>query len=488
MERKKEKCIEYKPLKIRCINGELSVSMNNVQSVALFNPDNLETCGYSIDEASGWYLHNKSSWLYNDEDKVYFDSSTSQLYTFDELGLSFVELNTQQDKFIYDDGSERDDCKYKNGDKVTSLYGLDCVTSLKDDDSDIYLELDNDIIAGSNVRVNKLRSETECEDRFITKLKLPIEIVNSTSKALCFCSAVFDGHAGSKCVDYVYNNLLTNVLSVYSQEMCRNNVNIPGHTPEIGVNKISKNNLNNELRSQEIKALCKGLEKGFQITNNNYLAIARKRQYFDGTTASVCLIYGPDPVDGELKLILANCGDSRIILGRLNTSEDSENVVAHRLTRDHRPFITEEKQRIEKSGGHIKNCDGIWRVFSRTKILGDKQNNKPNSISVSRSIGDLHMKEPTLLSTWEPDIRIESVDMDRDLFLVLLTNGASDFLSDEDIVKITKENYSKNPDEIAELITKAAENNGSKDDKTAIVLLFQWSISRQIEGACGEYK
>ncbi|OII72625.1 protein phosphatase 2C [Cryptosporidium andersoni] len=487
MERKTEKCIEYKPLKIRCVSGEPSVSMDNVQSIPLFNPDNLEICGYSIDEASGWYLHNKSSWLYNDEDKVYFDSSTSQLYTFDESGLSLVELNTQQDKFIHDYGSECDNYKYKNEDKVIS-YELDCVTSPKDDESDIYLELDNDIIAGSNVRVNKLINETECEDRFITKLKLPIEVVNSTSEALCFCSAVFDGHAGSKCVDYVYNNLLTNVLSVYSQEMCRNNVNIPGHIPEIGVNEISKSNLSNESCSQEIKALCKGLEKGFQITNNNYLAIARKRQYFDGTTASVCLIYGPDPVDGELKLILANCGDSRIILGRLNTNGDVENVVAHRLTTDHRPFITRERQRIEKLGGYIKNCDGIWKMFPRTKILGDKQNNKPNSISVSRSIGDLHMKEPTLLSTWEPDIRIESVDMDRDLFLVLLTNGVSEFLSDEDIVKITKENYSKNPNEIAELITKAAENNGSKDDKTAVVLLFQWSINRQIEGTCREYK
>lgn len=67
----------------------------------------------------------------------------------------------------------------------------------------------------------------------------------------------------------------------------------------------------------------------------------------DGTTALVSVQVGP-------KLYTANAGDCRAVLCR-----DGR---ALRLSRDHKPELPDERQRIEAAGGRVANVRGTWRV------------------------------------------------------------------------------------------------------------------------------
>lgn len=66
-------------------------------------------------------------------------------------------------------------------------------------------------------------------------------------------------------------------------------------------------------------------------------------------------------------IICANTGDSRSVLSRAGTAID--------LSNDHKPFLEEEKTRIERAGGHVK--------FNR--VNGD--------LAVSRALGDFAYKQ-----------------------------------------------------------------------------------------------
>lgn len=56
----------------------------------------------------------------------------------------------------------------------------------------------------------------------------------------------------------------------------------------------------------------------------------------------------------------------------------------------------------------------------------------PSGLSTARSIGDLHMKRPKEFVTATPDLRIVTVDFNRDQFVVLGSDGIWDVISDQD--------------------------------------------------------
>ena len=66
-------------------------------------------------------------------------------------------------------------------------------------------------------------------------------------------------------------------------------------------------------------------------------------------------------------IVCANTGDSRSVLSRAGRAID--------LSNDHKPFLEEEKTRIERAGGHVK--------FNR--VNGD--------LAVSRALGDFAYKQ-----------------------------------------------------------------------------------------------
>ncbi|KAL8139336.1 hypothetical protein V2J09_005357 [Rumex salicifolius] len=103
-----------------------------------------------------------------------------------------------------------------------------------------------------------------------------------------------------------------------------------------------------EDRSAVMSCSTCGLAHGFHCDSEGPTA---------GSTACVAIV-------GERKLIVANAGDSRCVISRRGqiklhitcfwSSKDTHHMQAHDLSKDHKPDLEEEKERILKAGGFIQ--------------------------------------------------------------------------------------------------------------------------------------
>ncbi|KAK1323253.1 putative protein phosphatase 2C 11 [Acorus calamus] len=125
-----------------------------------------------------------------------------------------------------------------------------------------------------------------------------------------------------------------------------------------------------------------------------------------GSTACVAIIR-------DRQLIVANAGDSRCVLSRKGQ--------AYNLSRDHKPDLEIERDRILKAGGFIH----------AGRVNG--------SLNLARAIGDMEFKQNKFLSaerqivTANPDINIVDLS-DDDEFIVLACDGIWDCMSSQQLV------------------------------------------------------
>ncbi|PHU08624.1 putative protein phosphatase 2C 60 [Capsicum chinense] len=130
-----------------------------------------------------------------------------------------------------------------------------------------------------------------------------------------------------------------------------------------------------------------------------------------GCTACVAIIR-------DNQLIVANAGDSRCVISRKGQ--------AYNLSRDHKPDLEVERERILKAGGFIH----------AGRVNG--------SLNLARAIGDMEFKQNKFLPaekqivTADPDINI--VDLcDDDDFVVLACDGVWDCMSSQQLVDFIHE-------------------------------------------------
>ena len=167
----------------------------------------------------------------------------------------------------------------------------------------------------------------------------------------------------------------------------------------------------------------------FVMENNSLL---RNKQIDSDLSGSTCIsvIYTPQ------KLVIANLGDSRCVLGKnKNGNWEYEN-----LSRDHKPNIKEEADRIKKCGGRIRPMideDGCFigplRVYMKDKDLP--------GLAMTRSFGDYFASIAGTISV--PEIR-EHILMPEDKFFILASDGLFEYISSEEVGNIVKKYYEKN--------------------------------------------
>ncbi|XP_009621026.1 putative protein phosphatase 2C 14 isoform X1 [Nicotiana tabacum] len=143
----------------------------------------------------------------------------------------------------------------------------------------------------------------------------------------------------------------------------------------------------------------KAIEAAYLKTDQRFL----KQGLGSGVCCVTALIEGKE-------IIISNLGDCRAVL--------CGSGVAEALTRDHRAEREDERKRIEDMGGYVELHRGGWRVHG--------------VLSVSRSIGDAHLKD------WvpaEPDTKtlILAPDME---YLVLASDGLWDEVGNQEAVDI----------------------------------------------------
>eukprot|EP01083_Nonionella_stella_P050516 134361_1 len=178
---------------------------------------------------------------------------------------------------------------------------------------------------------------------------------------------------------------------------------------------------------------------GYQQIDSDFLELAARHSWEDGTTANTALIL-------NRKLYVGNCGDSRAILVR--------GGVATALTSDHKPNSDAERRRIEQAGGRVLFL-GTWRVAG--------------ILAVARAIGDRHLKQWVIP---DPDVLVQDITKEDD-FIILATDGLWDVLSNQQAANCFLSALKSSKGDLnraAEALAKQAYNDGSLDNITVLVV------------------
>ncbi|XP_073688821.1 integrin-linked kinase-associated serine/threonine phosphatase 2C-like isoform X1 [Garra rufa] len=195
--------------------------------------------------------------------------------------------------------------------------------------------------------------------------------------------AVFDGHGGARASQFAAENLHHTLLSKF---------------PRGDMDNLEK-------------LVRKCLLDTFRQTDEDFLkkASSQKPAWKDGSTATCMLV-----VDDVL--YVANLGDSRAVLCRLEQAEESgkRKCVTLALSKEHNPTIYEERMRIQRAGGTVR--DG--------RVLG--------VLEVSRSIGNGQYKRCGVIST--PDVRRCQLSRN-DRFVLLACDGLFKVFSADEAIQ-----------------------------------------------------
>ncbi|CAM1311760.1 Uncharacterised protein g5796 [Pycnogonum litorale] len=249
--------------------------------------------------------------------------------------------------------------------------------------------------------------------------------LDSSVERLAFFG-LYDGHGGSRASCYSAKNLHLNVATKF---------------PKGDVNKI-----HNEIKTCFIDSFAK--------TDKDFLIVARKEKpsWKDGTTALICLF-----IDNTL--YVANIGDSKAVLGR-QSDEISDRLNAIVLSKDHSLSQYEERLRIQKAGGIVREG----------RVMG--------VLEVSRSIGDGQFK--TCGVSCVPDIKKCRLTAN-DRFIVMACDGLwkvftpqeaineiKELLKDEATVTETSTNCKY--DQACSKLANEAVKRGCEDNVTVMLL------------------
>lgn len=223
---------------------------------------------------------------------------------------------------------------------------------------------------------------------------------------------LFDGHAGGRCSNYVAGSL-PNVLA---------------EDPSFFTN------------------LPQALKRSFHTTNEQFLKVAEKMKYHDGSTGITAVVR-------DSKVLVANVGDCRALIisgGR-----------PIQMSIDQKPTNPEEQKRITALGGTVVYCMGVARV---NRVL-----------AVSRAFGNR-----TLRSVIRPDAEMMQRELTKDDdYLVMASDGLWDVLKNKDVCDVCYSPFTQcNPQTIAEELVHAALQRGSMDNVTCIVVRLTDYVQR----------
>ncbi|KAK6073607.1 protein phosphatase 2C domain containing protein [Seiridium cupressi] len=194
--------------------------------------------------------------------------------------------------------------------------------------------------------------------------------------------------------------------------------------------------------------------------------IGGKSRFKGGSTASVALISTPTPAPfwhpaASSTLLVGHVGDTRILLCETATG------LAKPLTSDHHPNSPSESHRLRRFAASF-----VTDSFGEERIQG---------LANSRAFGDMGSKR--LGVSAEPEITRTELGPAQYSFLVLMSDGVSGTLSDQEIVDVVKE--AKTPEQGAkDVVSYATEVTSDGDNSTCLVVrLGGWE--RRSEGGLG---
>lgn len=194
--------------------------------------------------------------------------------------------------------------------------------------------------------------------------------------------AIFDGHNGSDAAKYASELLHTNLLEAF--------------------NEIIKKYSNEQIHSSQLDNYQLN-----QIIKHTFFQLDRQlANLLNDQSGSVCIatLIGPEHI------YLINLGDSRAII----VSDEGQVLES---TKDHKPSVGKERERICRAGGHVTQ-------------YGDDVPRVENYLAVSRALGDYSIDKHFIPPS--PDI-IQYSKQSSISFIVLACDGVWDVMSNEDV-------------------------------------------------------
>ena len=224
----------------------------------------------------------------------------------------------------------------------------------------------------------------------------------------------------------------------------------------------------------------KSLHYAFHKTNSDL-----KRQRIDlaatGSTGCAILMV-------REKIYIANVGDSRAVAALVN--EDGKIVKVDALSRDHKPTIPAEQERIESCGGVVCPIEIDGETFGPPRVWIKGQ--QAPGLCMSRSLGDELASSVGIVCDPEISVRkLDSLRTAKELWIVIGSDGIYEFISNEDILAMAIKNGPAVRDSAAYIIKKSRaewldQEEDVIDDCSAVVLKMRIIPKEAGDGAAKE--
>lgn len=284
--------------------------------------------------------------------------------------------------------------------------------------------------------------------------------------AMTTFAAVFDGHGGDECSNFLVNALPRNVRNQMfaEREALRNAIETSrgargGHSEQ-------SEDATSELMRRILKTAYLRTDKEF---------ISPKAAPQSGSTAATIILMGR-------RLFAANVGDSRVVLCRSGGQ-------CVELTSDHKPSRPDEAARVRAAGGFIlhKRVMGelaITRAFGDKsfkmgiKAMLDEESEDLNSGSVN---DDLAKDLTAPLVSSEPEIA-SMVLSHNDEFLLLACDGLFDVFRSQDAIALARQEliaHRGEPAEVARILSdQAIRVRRSRDNVSILIIVLRpfWEL------------
>ena len=378
----------------------------NIFSTVQKNKNKVITINMNINQN---YLSTSSKHNFNDINKTTF-SDNSSTYNLNNNSSHNLNLN-MINKFNENSQIESNNSILISGMKTENTKENNLVSPISK------MQNDNEFINDKNQQENKMPTEIR-------------------KKILCMHEFSKTGYAGEdeKKVNqdnyFVFRNFVNNVNYIF-MAVCDGHgavgQEISSYLKEnlpIDLNHALRNE-NKDILKDDISSIITDV---FKKENTKLISNEMINSMLSGSTC-VSAIYTP------IKLITANVGDSRIILGRFDPFSQQWNSVD--LTRDHKPSLPDEEKRILEKGGRIEPMKDEDNAFIGPPRVWLKQQDYPG-LAMSRSFGD-RVAHSVGVSE-EPEIK-EYKFCKEDKFFVVASDGLFEFIPSQEIINIIKDYY-----------------------------------------------
>ncbi|KAI3526105.1 hypothetical protein L1887_05308 [Cichorium endivia] len=189
----------------------------------------------------------------------------------------------------------------------------------------------------------------------------------------------------------------------------------------------------------------KTLKNAVSATEDGFLSLVRRTCGIKPLMAAVgsCCLAG---FISEGTLYVANMGDSRAVIGRLNKRK-SNKIVAEQITEDHNASMDQIRQELKSDhpdDPHIVVMkQGVWRIkgiIQVSRTIGDAYLKKPE-FALDPSFPRFHLREPIRRPVLRsgPSMHTRELKPD-DKFLVFASDGLWEHMTNQQVVEIVHNN------------------------------------------------